>query len=141
MNENRTRREEAAQDIFFGQSVINWARWFVIAAAAVMVLDSNTTGQMVVGVLPILGLIVANFYLHGRRLAERPANPVMIVLASLMDVAFITWLVYAAFLHGRMVGWLKGSRAGAMAIVGFQSVMFTYLGVSFLLPGLHSYLN
>ena len=95
MNSNRTRKQEAAQDIFFGQSVINWARWFVIAAAAVMVLDSNTTSQMVVGVLPVLGLIVANFYLHGRRLAERPANPAMIVLASLMDVAFITWLVLA----------------------------------------------
>ena len=56
---------------------------------------STTTGQMVVGVLPILGLIMANFYLHGRRLAEQPANPAMIFLASLMDVAFITWLVLA----------------------------------------------
>jgi ABC-type transport system involved in cytochrome c biogenesis permease subunit len=26
-------------------------------------------------------------------------------------------------------------------VVGFGAVLFTYLGVSFLLPGLHSYLN
>ena len=38
MNETRTPEQEAAEDVFFGREVINWARWFVIAAAVVLVL-------------------------------------------------------------------------------------------------------
>ena len=54
--------------------------------------------------------------------------------------SFITWLVYAAYLHARYnAGW-QGKRAAILSIIGFVSVLFTYLGVSFLLPGLHSYL-
>ena len=31
-------QREQAEDIFFGQVVINWARWFVIAAGVVLVM-------------------------------------------------------------------------------------------------------
>jgi cytochrome c-type biogenesis protein CcsB len=52
--------------------------------------------------------------------------------------SLITWLIYAALLHQRMnVGW-RGRRAAIMAIIGFASVVFTFVGVN-LLPGLHSY--
>ena len=30
--------QDAAEDIFFGQSVINWARWFLIGGGMVLVL-------------------------------------------------------------------------------------------------------
>jgi len=53
--------------------------------------------------------------------------------------SLITWLLYAALLHGRLtVGW-RGRRAAILAIVGFGAVLFTFLGVNLLLPGLHSY--
>lgn len=53
--------------------------------------------------------------------------------------SLITWLIYAAFLHCRfMRGW-RGKRAAWISIIGFLSVLFTYLGVNFLLSGLHSY--
>jgi cytochrome c-type biogenesis protein CcsB len=53
--------------------------------------------------------------------------------------SLITWLIYAAFLHQRLnVGW-RGRKAAMMAIVGFVSVVFTFLGVNLLFPGLHSY--
>lgn len=53
--------------------------------------------------------------------------------------SLITWLIYAGFLHCRfMRGW-KGRRAAWISIVGFMSVLFTYVGVNFLLSGLHSY--
>lgn len=55
--------------------------------------------------------------------------------------AFITWCGYAAFLHGRMVGWFKGASTAVASVVGFLLVLFTYIGVSFLLPGLHSYMS
>jgi cytochrome c-type biogenesis protein CcsB len=55
--------------------------------------------------------------------------------------SLITWLLYAGLLHQRLtVGW-RGRRAALMAIVGFLSILFTFLGVSYLLPGLHAYLK
>jgi cytochrome c-type biogenesis protein CcsB len=55
--------------------------------------------------------------------------------------SLITWLLYAALLHGRMtVGW-RGRKAAILAIVGFCAILFTFLGVNLLLPGLHTYTN
>ncbi len=49
----------------------------------------------------------------------------------------ITWLFYAALLHERLtVGW-RGRRSAIMAIVGFGVILFTFLGVNFLLEGHH----
>jgi cytochrome c-type biogenesis protein CcsB len=53
--------------------------------------------------------------------------------------AFITWVVYAVYLHLRLMGIARGAFAAAMSLIGFWFVMFTYLGVSYVLPGLHSY--
>jgi ABC-type transport system involved in cytochrome c biogenesis permease subunit len=53
--------------------------------------------------------------------------------------ALITWLIYALFLHTRLTHGWRGRRAALFAVIGFIAVMFTYLGVSFILPGLHSY--
>ena len=53
--------------------------------------------------------------------------------------SLITWFIYAAFLHCRfMRGW-RGERAAWISIVGFASVLFTYVGVNLLMHGLHSY--
>jgi cytochrome c-type biogenesis protein CcsB len=53
--------------------------------------------------------------------------------------ALIAWLTYAAFLHTRIARGWKGRSSAYFAIIGFLFVIFTYLGVSYLLPGLHSY--
>jgi cytochrome c-type biogenesis protein CcsB len=53
--------------------------------------------------------------------------------------ALITWFLYAALLHGRLtVGW-RGRRAAIFAIIGFVSLLFTFLGVNLLLSGEHSF--
>jgi cytochrome c-type biogenesis protein CcsB len=52
--------------------------------------------------------------------------------------SLITWLIYAAMLHAHLVRGWQGEKMAVMAIVGFASVLFTYLGVNYL-PGLHSY--
>lgn len=53
--------------------------------------------------------------------------------------ALVAWLTYAGFLHSRIAyGW-RGRRSAYFAVVAFLFVIFTYLGVSYLLPGLHSY--
>ena len=49
----------------------------------------------------------------------------------------ITWLFYAALLHERLtVGW-RGRRSAIMAIIGFGVILFTFLGVNYLLEGHH----
>ena len=52
--------------------------------------------------------------------------------------SFITWIVYAVMLHARSVRGWRGRRMAWMALVGFASVLFTYLGVNYL-DSLHSY--
>lgn len=54
--------------------------------------------------------------------------------------ALITWLIYAVYLHARItIGW-RNKKAAWLAIIGWIAVIFTYLGVNFLMVGLHSYI-
>lgn len=53
--------------------------------------------------------------------------------------ALITWLIYAAYLHMRTTQRWRGRKSAVMAIIGFAATLFTLFGVSFLMPGLHSY--
>jgi ABC-type transport system involved in cytochrome c biogenesis permease subunit len=53
--------------------------------------------------------------------------------------ALVAWLSYAGYLHTRIAHGWSGRRSAFFALVGFLLVIFTYLGVSFILPGLHSY--
>jgi cytochrome c-type biogenesis protein CcsB len=53
--------------------------------------------------------------------------------------ALVAWLSYGGYLHSRMSHGWKGRRSVYFALVGFLLVIFTYLGVSYILPGLHSY--
>ena len=53
--------------------------------------------------------------------------------------ALITWFIYAIYLHLR----LNGASERALILVngiGFAAILFTFFGVSYLLPGMHSYL-
>lgn len=53
--------------------------------------------------------------------------------------SFVTWIVYALFLHARFTKGWKGKKMAILSIIGFLSVIFTYFGVNFILSGLHSY--
>lgn len=49
----------------------------------------------------------------------------------------ITWLLYASLLHGRLsLGW-RGRKSAITAIIGFAVLLFTFIGVNFLLKGHH----
>lgn len=53
--------------------------------------------------------------------------------------SLITWIIYSVYLHLRFnKGW-RGKPAAWFAIIGFICVIFTFIGVSALLPGIHSY--
>jgi cytochrome c-type biogenesis protein CcsB len=53
--------------------------------------------------------------------------------------SMITWIVYAILLHTRYKGRMAGRKMAYISVVGFAAVLFTYWGVNYLLPGLHSY--
>jgi cytochrome c-type biogenesis protein CcsB len=53
--------------------------------------------------------------------------------------AFITWVVYACFLHARATAGWRGRRAAVIQLTGFGCVLFNVLVISLLVPGLHSY--
>lgn len=53
--------------------------------------------------------------------------------------SLITWIVYAIFMHLRMMKGWHGKNLAWVSIIGFLAVMFTYFGVNYLLSGLHSY--
>ena len=90
----RSIEQEAAEDIFFGQVVIVWARWFLIVTGVLLVLWTTSDKDLLaIGIVPVVALMAVNFYLHGRYLTERPANPKMIALANLLDVVAITSVV------------------------------------------------
>lgn len=53
--------------------------------------------------------------------------------------AFITWVVYAGYLHARATAGWKGKRAAIIAIIGFATFLFSYYGINLFGSGLHSY--
>jgi len=53
--------------------------------------------------------------------------------------SLVTWLVFAAYLHVRLVPRWRGTWISWVAVAGFWCVVFTFLGVNYLLGGLHAY--
>jgi cytochrome c-type biogenesis protein CcsB len=53
--------------------------------------------------------------------------------------AFITWLVYAGYLHARATAGWRGRKAAVLGLVGFACFLINYFGVNFFASGLHSY--
>jgi cytochrome c-type biogenesis protein CcsB len=53
--------------------------------------------------------------------------------------SFITWVVFAGYLHARATSGWKGRRAASIALVGFGSLLITYYAVNLWIVGLHSY--
>jgi cytochrome c-type biogenesis protein CcsB len=53
--------------------------------------------------------------------------------------AFITWVVYAGYLHARATAGWKGRAAAILCLVGFTTFLFNFVGVNLFVGGLHSY--
>lgn len=52
--------------------------------------------------------------------------------------SLVTWLIYGAYLHARVVRGWRGRRAAWLLMAGFAAVLFTFFGNLFF-GGLHSY--
>jgi cytochrome c-type biogenesis protein CcsB len=53
--------------------------------------------------------------------------------------SFITWVIFAGYLHARATAGWRGRRAAVIALVGFVSLLITYYAVNLWIVGLHSY--
>lgn len=53
--------------------------------------------------------------------------------------ALITWIMYAIYLHLRIRKKWQGKRMAWFSMIAVACVVFTFIGVNQLLPGLHSY--
>jgi cytochrome c-type biogenesis protein CcsB len=53
--------------------------------------------------------------------------------------SFVTWVIFAGYLHARATSGWEGRRAAVIAVVGFVSLLITYYAVNLWIVGLHSY--
>jgi cytochrome c-type biogenesis protein CcsB len=53
--------------------------------------------------------------------------------------SFISWVIYAAYLHARATGGWRGPKATWINVLGFLTVMFNFFAVNYVFSGLHSY--
>ena len=85
---------EARQDVFYGQVVFIWARWVVIMSTLFLILrNAESVADIQIPMIPLVLLIGANFYLHGRFVMRKPANPVLLTIATIVDIIFITLII------------------------------------------------
>jgi cytochrome c-type biogenesis protein CcsB len=53
--------------------------------------------------------------------------------------SFITWTIFAGYLHARATAGWRGRKAAVIALVGFVALLITYYAVNLWIVGLHSY--
>ncbi|MFC4912107.1 c-type cytochrome biogenesis protein CcsB [Actinomadura gamaensis] len=53
--------------------------------------------------------------------------------------SFVTWIVYAAYLHARATAGWKGRKAALLSLLAFACLIFNFFGVNYMFSGLHSY--
>ncbi|MBF8280141.1 MAG: C-type cytochrome biosis protein CcsB [candidate division NC10 bacterium] len=53
--------------------------------------------------------------------------------------SIVTWIFYAALLHGRLAGGWRGRKAAILSIIGFCGVVFASLGANLLIRGTHAF--
>lgn len=110
--------QEAAQDIFFGQVVLIWARWFFIAAGAILALwSARTVGELTATILVVVGLMAMNFFVHGRYLMEKPANRLLLLALSLLDLGLTTLFV---------INWQGQGGLGSQFFIFYYPMVFAF---------------
>jgi cytochrome c-type biogenesis protein CcsB len=53
--------------------------------------------------------------------------------------AFITWVMYAAYLHAEATAGWRGTKASWFSLLGYAAFIFNFFGVNMWITGLHSY--
>ena len=89
---------EALKDLAHVQMVIIAARWVLIAAGfglAIVKPEDGAINELRLLIVVILGLAVANFYLHTQVLMKKPVLAPVVYAASIADLVAISLIVMA----------------------------------------------
>ena len=132
---------ESQEDVFHGQIVCILARWFVIAGALFFTLwHAPSITYLQRHILLLVPLIAANFFLHGRYLMHLPANPLLLQLASALDVAVVTAMLltgqpdsFVFYYPVALAFGLVFVRRLTVVFVGILAALYAALTI----PGLH----
>ncbi len=133
-------------DVHIATAFLSYAGFAVSAAASVVYLFNRNdkvdelSYRLVAFAFPLLGLgiLLGSVWANeawGRYWGWDPKE----------TSALVTWLVYAGYLHARLVlGW-KGVRAAIFNLAGFACVIFTWVGLNLLtklidMSSLHAYI-
>jgi cytochrome c-type biogenesis protein CcsB len=54
--------------------------------------------------------------------------------------SLVTWLIYAAYMHARVMRGWRGNKAAILLIAGFAAILLTFFG-NYIFNGLHAYLK
>ena len=93
-------RNEEWEDLRSGQDVVIAARWILVGAGLMLALWSPTSlADLRVQIVVILGLAVANFYLHTQLLMRKPTLAPVAYAASAADIVAISLIVIAGDGH------------------------------------------
>jgi len=85
-----------SEDLFYGQAVIVWARWILIATGLVLSFwDPKSLSILQIQLAAIIALAFGNFYLHVQLLRGHPAIDRVVYAASAADLIVVTTLVIA----------------------------------------------
>ncbi len=125
-------------------TLLAYAAWAVTFAASVSYLYLARTGRAAPGLFDQMAYRAAFFALcfltlgivTGALWADRVFGQLWFWDPK-ETWSFITWLIFLAYLHARYTLDWRGRRAAILAIVGFAALVFTYVGVDFLLPKIH----
>jgi len=93
-----------------------------------IIYKANAVGFLLLGIGIITGAVWAN-YAWGSYWSWDPKE----------TWSLITWLIYAIFLHARVTRGWRGNKTAILSIIGFCAVIFTFIGVNYVLSGLHAY--
>lgn len=85
---------EGADDLTYGQGVIIAARWILVVAGLMLAFwNPGEIGELRFQIVLVMGLSVANFYLHSQVLMGRPSIPAVVLGASAADIVVISLIV------------------------------------------------
>ena len=98
------------------------------------VLDTIAYHSVIIGfpfltLLIILGALWANIA-WGRYWSWDPKE----------TASLVTWLIYAAYLHARVMRGWRGNKAAVLLIAGFAAIALTFFG-NYVFNGLHAYIK
>src|SRR5216683_358527 len=105
-----------SEDLFYGQAVIVWARWILIATGLILSFwDPKSLSLLQIQLAAIIALAFGNFYLHVQLLRGHPAIDRVVYAASAADLAVVTTLVIA-----------QGGYSSPVFVFYFAAVLVVY---------------